>query len=484
MAMFPDNQLRRWTVHGSFNLPRHTRITALISHGTTTQDDRLHPYTVSTEPTFMIDLATMLGGFSLPSNIDGRHDTNVYDFKVVSRPVDWLTLKAFWKEYDYRNKTKSITMPGYVVGDHNFGDSRRNLPYDYDRTTWGAGAKARPLDWLSFGLDYSMENMKRNWANVTDSDEDTLKATLDLDVTDWLFLRAMGKWQERDTHSYDSHYNQPSFPLDPLYEYENFGMRRFYQTDRDRDSYSLMIQVTPVEQFEIYGELTFAENDYGMPKLHHWDPPYTLGETSEGPHHGLLKDENSSWTVGVSFMPDQRFSGWVDYTHEKTKHDVASRERRHDSPVQPRANDPDSEWWSHTSERYKTITAGFDTELVKDTVDLNVSLSHTRGRGYINTDWIPGGVSGATGDPSNDWGDWATTKDDLTMAQIFLDWHLRSNLDTGFRYTYEDWDGEDWQIDAMQPYMGYTGDSTGIYLGANWEDYTNHIVSLLVHYSF
>jgi hypothetical protein len=288
----------------------------------------------------------------------------------------------------------------------------------------------------------------------------------------------MYKWQERTTANYDPHYNQPSFPLDTLSEYENFGVRRFYMTDRDRDAYSLLVQVTPIERLEFYGEATYAKNDYGMPGLKN-TVVYTQGEPNDQPQHGLLDDKNRSYTVGLAFSPTERLNGWADYTWEKNTANLGSRYRRSNNPAM---NDPLNEWSTLMRERYNTLTLGFDAVLIVDKLDVTGSVSHSESKGHIDTVAVSGGSS--SGEPDNDYGIWPALNDDLRVGRLDFDYHLRSNLDFSLRYWYERWDAEDWATDIMEPYMDEAGEDESIFLGAKFNNYTNHIVSLLVRYSF
>jgi hypothetical protein len=56
------------------------------------------------------------------------------------------------------------------------------------------------------------------------------------------------------------------------------------------------------------------------------------------------------------------------------------------------------------------------------------------------------------------------------------------------RYWYESWQEDNFASDFMQPYMGDPGNDPGssnsVYLGMDYRNYKNHIVSFLLRYRF
>ncbi len=468
-SMSPDSDLQQWSINGSLNLPGKTRIYALISQSETEQNDDFLPMTIN--GTLMPGFVALDPSFDMPNDLDGSNKRDVLSLSVISRPIDWLSLKAFWNSNEFDNDSRIIEFPGYVNSDHSVsGTARKNLLYAYEKENWGFSAGFHFIDWMSFSIGYDELDMERDYAAVTDSTEDTIKLSVDVNATDWLFLRATYKNQNRESHDYYTHYNQEGFLNSTLSDYENYGLRRFYWTDRDRDYYDIMLQISPNDIFEIYGQLTYWKNDYDHTPQHH----LPAGEDDDLPQLGRMEDKTTSWTIGFSFAPSKRFSGWVDYTKEQYDMDMDSKYRQ--TPANP--NDENGWWGLRNDETSDVFTLGFDAVLVSDILDLNGSLSVSDSDAKSDYVWIEGGH--ASSDPEVD--GYPVITDKLTVAYLNLEYHIRSNFDIGFRYWYEEWEGEDWAVDTLTPY--YAVEANNTYLGARFEDYTNHVLSIMAAYSF
>jgi hypothetical protein len=65
---------------------------------------------------------------------------------------------------------------------------------------------------------------------------------------------------------------------------------------------------------------------------------------------------------------------------------------------------------------------------------------------------------------------------------------LSPKLDYSVRYWYESWEDENFGTDFSEPYMGDPGNDPGsaqsVFLGLDFDDYTNHIVSVMLRYQF
>ena len=115
---------------------------------------------------------------------------------------------------------------------------------------------------------------------------------------------------------------------------------------------------------------------------------------------------------------------------------------------------------------------------------LNASLSQSVGKGDIETHFVPGG--NASGDTTL--AHFPQLKTTLSIAQLGLDRAVRDNLDFALRYWFEKWDEDNFASDFSQPYMGDPGNDAGskeaIFLGLDFANYTNHILSFLLRYRF
>jgi hypothetical protein len=65
---------------------------------------------------------------------------------------------------------------------------------------------------------------------------------------------------------------------------------------------------------------------------------------------------------------------------------------------------------------------------------------------------------------------------------------VRPDFDYAIRYWFESWDEENFASDFNKPYMGAPSQdpsmAQALYLGLDFKDYTNHILSAVLRYRY
>ncbi|HKY32327.1 MAG TPA: MtrB/PioB family outer membrane beta-barrel protein [Candidatus Polarisedimenticolia bacterium] len=501
MSLWNDNQWTRVGLFGGVNLPGRTRIDASVSRTQTTQDDELLPMTIN----------ALLAPSPLPaSRFDGEHVTTNAQIRVSSRPVREFRWSAWARMFELDNESPSLTFQDYVTtdasipvcGNVNVCDAsgngsaaddriaRRSLPFAFERSSLGALVGWSPVSWLDGALSYEREEMKREFSAVEDSGEDIYKLALDFDLGEAWGLRATIRHQERRADAYHSHYLEESFPIgEPVAAAFNEGMRRFYWTDRDRDSAGLLLDWTPVAAWSFYGEATWQDDEYFDPETgQELGTSFTVMQDRNfdgAPEAydillaGRTKDTMRSWTAGVAFTPGSRFGVSADHTFERWEYSLASRYRNVAAGVG--TDNPLDNWSSDVEDDHRTINVGLQAALTADARwRLSVDVSRSEGRGVITTDFVPGGAS--SGDtPLTEFPELESV---LTIGMAAVTHSLRPGLDYAVRYWYESWNEDNFSADFNRPYMGAPSQdpsmAQALYLGLDFQDYTNHILSLIL----
>jgi MtrB/PioB family decaheme-associated outer membrane protein len=499
LTLANDNRLAQGTIYGGVNLPGHTRIDATVSRSETTQDDPFLPMTTN----------TLLSPAPLPAaSYDGKYDITLASVRVSSRPTRNVRWSAWLRSWDYNNKSPEVTFADYVMTDYqiplcsNANEcgattnhiARRSLPYGWQRTNFGASAGVRPVQWLDVSGSLERENLKRDFSAVTDSHEDTAKLAVDFDVADWLTIRTTARRQERRADAYDAEYNLESFPIgEAIVAASNEGMRRFIWTDRNRDQYNLSLDFNAGKAVSIYAETTYTRDLYLDPDTgKHVGSSITIQEdrdfngTPESINlllAGRTDDKYLSYTLGFGVTPGPRFSLSADYTWEDSAYGLETRFR---TPVANIGSDnPLDNWGTDTDDKYKTATLGLTTDLAASgRWKLIVDASRSEGTGAIANHFVPGG--NASSDTTLL--EFPLLKTTLTIAQATLTHSVRKNLDWSVRYWYEEWHEDNFASDFSQPYMGDPGNDPGsvtsIFLGLDFKNYTNHLLTFFMHYRF
>ncbi|HEV8335937.1 MAG TPA: MtrB/PioB family outer membrane beta-barrel protein [Candidatus Polarisedimenticolia bacterium] len=501
MSPWSDNRLFKWEVYGGADFAGHSRVSATFSRNTTTQDDPFLPKTVN----------TLLIGSTAPlpaSSLDGKHEISFGSVSLSSRPLSWLRYSAWFRDYHFDNQTPSLVFTDYVMTDYQIplcGNAnacgattnpiqRRSLPYSYEKTNLGASAGFQPLAWLGVTAAFDREGLERNVAAVTDSDEDSFKLALDFDLSDSLTLRVWGRHQERRADEYDAEYFEESFPIgEANIAAANEGERKYLWTDRDRDMATLTAEFSPGPKLTLFSEATLARDDYLDPNTgkkigesftvtedRNFD---TIDETYVLLLAGRIDDKITTYAVGGRFTPSDRWNLYADYTWEDREYRMASRYRNVSGGIG--TDNPLDDWGSDSKDRYDTANAGFNFDLTKDRRwRLDGAYTWSKGTGEIETHFVPGGA--ASGDTTLT--EFPRVKTTLAIAQTGLTCALRENLDFAFRYWYEKWHERNFASDFNRAYMGDPGNDPGsreaVYLGLDFEDYSNHILSFLLRYRF
>lgn len=505
MTFGTDNQWAQVAVRGGLNLAARTRVDASFSTSRTTQDDPFLPMTIN----------TLLVAAPLPAgSYDGEYNTDTYDLRVSSRPFENWRFRGWTRSYDVENKSPSLLFVDTVVTDFQFplcGNvnlpcdannndvlddriPRRSLPYDYARRNTGVQVGWEPLGWLDGSLTYEREDLDRDFSAVESSSEDSYKITLDFDAASWLFVRTLFRTQERRADEYHAHYLEESFPNgEPTEAAFNEGTRRFYWTDRDRDSYSLQFDVTPAARWTIYGELTGYNEDYFDPETGQAiGTSFTVQEdrdfngtpeTYDILLAGRTENKGQSQALGFTYTPGARFDLFADVTHETWDYALASRYRNVTAGVG--TDNPLDNWTSDADDDYDTLNAGFFWKLSEDRVwTLRGDFTHSEGTSLISTAFVPGGSgSGDTSLPV-----FPEVSATLDLATLDLTRAPRGNFSYSLRYWYEAWDEDNFASDFNLPYMGNPNQdpsmANAVFLGIDFGDYTNHILSFLVRYTY
>jgi hypothetical protein len=494
-----DNRMAQVTLFGGVNLAGHTRVDATVSRSETTQDDPFLPKTTN----------TLLAPAPLPTtSYEGKYDIDLVSLRIASRPTAKMRWSAWVRDWKYDNKSPEVSFTDYVMTDYQIplcananacGSTttpiaRKSLPYAWERANYGGSFGVRPVSWFDGSLSFEREDLKRDFSAVTRSGENILKLTLDFDVSSRLSIRTTARRQERRADEYDAEYNLESFPIgEAIVAASNEGMRRFMWTDRDRDQYSVLFDYSATQTVSIYAETTYTRDLYFDPNTGKAvGDSYTVQEDRNFdtvPENidillaGRTDDKYLTYTLGCQYAAGMRLVLHGDYTWEKSTYGLETRFR---TPVANIGSDnPLDNWGTDTDERYETATLGLSADPSgSGRWRIDVDASRSQGTGRIENHFVPGG--NASSDTTLL--EFPLLKTTLTIAQLGLTRTVGKNLDYTLRYWYEKWHEDNFASDFSQPYMGDPGNDPGsgtsIFLGLDFANYTNQLLTLFLHYRF
>jgi len=412
----PDNLYHNASLFGSLmDLPLNTRLSLNAAWGLMKQDDDFVPFTIN----------SAIASPPLPApGIDAEVRTALLDFRLTSRPRDYIHANARFRYFDYDNKTQQIEFSqGYVVSDtFPSPDPVRNLPVSYKKTTAGADLGFDVSSNSRFNLGYTLERIKRENREVARQDDQVFQGSFDVRPTPWLDLRAGYKRTERDIDDYD--YTVPlqgggADTQEPL-------LRKYTQADMVRDQAEFLAVLYPTDALSLSGSFTYGKDDF-----------------EESPF-GLLEDTHYSASFDAAYSVTDRANLHAFYTYERYQY----RQNANGS-----VGLAVSEWFADSEDIVNTVGAGIDISLIPKRLDLSVSYSLSD---------VDGDIHFFT--PAQDTSDFPIV--DETRLQILnakLKCHVGKGLYVTVGYLYEKFDFDDFQ---NQGFTYVPTDTAGLYNGA------------------
>ncbi len=491
LDLWPSNDYLRYFVTASYPLPLRSRITAQYSQGTTEQDDAFLPYTLNEAVIFDVgpdgtantadDI--LARDAELPArDLDGEIVTTTAALRLISRPLDPLALRATWRRYEYENNSRELFFPGYAAAGESYmrRDIGRPLINDvggYQRTQWALGGSWRFGRPATIDVEYGQQDWEYDHRQVEGTTETTLAARLRVEPVDWLAARLT--------------YSDSTREFEGEYEIglETSRIRMYDVWDRDRQAYSVEVDVTPGDAWTFGAGYGRREDEY--PGVVPEPEPLPGSNPFPSYPYGLNAAENESVWALIGFARE-RYTVQATVGHDSdswdslhaTKTSLANDAIQYDPQNRWRRLQDDGTTWGN-------LFLGLD--LLPNKARLTVDLTYSDYGGDLETTNLETPtINSAVAY------DYPELNTKLFTARVALDWVFTRNLTLSANYWYEPFRLDDFAWDVLQPYMQgrllETGDAPGdvrpmnvnrlLWLDARYSDYTAHVASLLLHMKF
>ncbi len=430
VALPPDNMAHYITLAGGLNLPYRTRVNSAFSYGLRLQDEGLVP-----------SLNPPAGGSD--PEFDGQVSVFHYFLSGKSRPIDPLTLNAFYRLYSHDDQS-----------DQSDVEDIESARYSFMRHTAGLDAKWQ-FQWpvtLMAGYHFQRWDRDGDIVEVEETSEHTPKISLDYRPSTWLSVGASYSHSIRNGSGY--HPNSDVAALPPGHTSIPPGtsctachgagaplggnplMRRFNLADRDRDAVDFFTELTPLDNLTLSANVSMASDDYD-------DSPF-----------GLQDDENWSAGVDISWRPIPRLALHASYMHEEYE----TRQRVDEDDI-----DIDPGRILVTEDDVDTVGIGGTAVLIPQKLDLDMNWSLSYANSDLNNRRLP------------------DIEDTLTQYKTYLRYHFSGHWSAKIGYIYETFDITDAYRERL---VTSPDDDHRLFLSDYYEDYTAHIIVLGVKYRF
>jgi MtrB/PioB family decaheme-associated outer membrane protein len=478
VSLPPTNMAHTLSLQGAVNLPLRTRISSNFTYGLRLQNDDFLPQT-STNTLPLTNPSVALPQKSL----HGAVQTILFNLNATSRPLPLpVTFTAKYRLYDLIDDSDVVRFQAFVVNDQptvtpgptfsqRFSYMRQNADLD------GRWQITRPL---ALTLGTAWERWDRpTTREVPESDEFFAKAAVDVTPADWLMLRATYLPSFRRINRYNTNsLSQVETNAAPGEPGQSYLLRKFDESDRDRQRVDLMVQITPTETLTITPTASYRFDDYIASGLQH----DASGPGQKGAMLGL--QEAVSWSAGMdlNWTPTERLSFATGYVHESNFQKQRSRNRT--SGTTPAGDDPAFDWVSDNTDTVDTYHASITARLIPGKLDLKFAGNYSYALGRIET-WnpnAPGNTAVAAAAGTNAVAErFPAFEDSLLRLEASLRYHFAQAWTASLNYAYEAFRKHDFRTDTINPFV--PGDSA-IYLGNDLKNYEAHIFGVTIGYHF
>lgn len=342
-SLEPSNEAMQFRAYGAVNFDNRSRLSADFSFGSMEQDDPLFNYSVNSSLAVHTPLPR--------TRMDAKIDTTFANLRYTAQPTNRLSVLASYTLDDRDNKTARdewIYIGGDSQDQKDSDDARINLPYSYEKkkfdlkATWRAARGVR----VKGGIE-SMDTT-RTYSEVLGSDE--TKAFVGISLRKWEKASVSFDYatSERDIDGYKGNRTFLLSHLPGHYDDDDFenlpGLRKFNQTDRERDEYRFRADFFPSDKANFAISSSWYEDDYN----------------DANNLFGLQQSEVTIWTVDAGFYPREGVTLTAYYTMESYDSEQTSRSWNSRTPGSP--DDPNRNWMADSEDEVDTwnIAIRFD----------------------------------------------------------------------------------------------------------------------------
>lgn len=470
ISLAPDNMHQRLSLTAARNLTNTTRLTLTAEYGKMEQDEELLPYTINP----LIATPRDLPRDSAETEIDVTH----VSLNLTSRPTRELSVNARYRYYDTNNKTDRALFHRVTNDTGTQSDIADGafyaLPFDYSKNSLDVDATYRITSATRIKAGLGHEVTDRDYRAAEQTKENKYKLGLSSRFSSMLtaainYTRA----EKRVDGDYD---NEPLYnayhsytSASGMYNYSGTGnfdlnpaIRQFDLAERDRDSYSVRVNLLPLDTTSVAFIYRYRNDDYSDSEL------------------GWQEDRSRSYTVDVTTSPTRNATFYAYYTNDLGEKEQASRSFSpcggpscgpgDETQAYDQSIDPTRNWWAdHTD--------------MTDTVGIGTSLAFLRGQFTIDADYVHAkstteiefrAAAGLAITPE-DMPDLKTKRDTVNLTGKYK---LRKDLIIGLGYGYEKYESDDWATDSIDPASGDVDNI--LLLSGSAPDYEAHLVKLFI----
>lgn len=453
----PDNESHGIMISGFVNLPMSSRWAGAFGWERWTQNEQFLPYTLNSQTGAPFDVTN---ADNLPQeSLEGVIENLTVDQLFTTRPFDNLTINVRYKVYREENKTEPILFPGYaafleswwrtaITG--SFGTRLiENEPASYTRQRAGGEVIWEPISWLKWRGEYEFERWDRTHRQVETSDEHKLMTTFTFKPTSKLRADIDYRYQDRTPDFYFS---------GPL---ENQRLRMFDQAKRIRNDARFRWQWAATPRLGLSGDFAYFSDDYDQNQF------------------GLARYIERRAGIEALFNPRENATVYINYSREHYNSTLNSISKT-GAPFN------DLNRWNREDRAINdNFGIGASTYLYKAKWFLDVNYNYNLGRDLMTSYNVSTPQASAVLNATTY--DFPESEYRYQEFSVDTNYQVYRNISLGFRYYYEPFKLDDWQLNGLSPYpvdqlAPETDGRKFLLLDSRYTSHNAHIVSLYIRF--
>jgi MtrB/PioB family decaheme-associated outer membrane protein len=459
LSLPPSNSMVGVNGLASVKLPGRSRLNAYISTSLL-QDSvasSLMPNTINTATTGLLPLPR--------TTVEGEAKTLAYNVNFVSRPGKNFDFTARFQGHDYDNRTPEFDMVQRIAYDNSPSTLATPIPteaFSLNRHLFDVEGRWLPAAGTSLGVGFSRLDEERNHRVYETIVDDVVRVTFDTLTNRWFSVRAKYEHGVRSGEDFED-------VLTPVGEQPS--MRHFDVASRDRDRFTLIGFITPINNLILNVSVAAGNDAY----------------TESG--MGLGDNNHRVYAIGFDTTPKDNITFGMSYSNENYTSLSRSRQASPNTPAgcvntypAPTGSttcqfyDPTRNWQSDVDDNADSFILNASFLKLWQKVDINVSWDINQSKAFY------GYVTDPTNDPTLPEGTPPLTstlptptqlpdvKSNLNRGEVDLMYNFTPRIGFGFSYWYENYDVEDWALDAESTGSGVTNNA--VLLGYMYKPYT------------
>jgi hypothetical protein len=354
MAQPPSNSLDTVSWMGMVKLPGRTTANASFSMGASHQDAELIPWTTNTSINTPAVYAAFPGLAELPRDAaQMRVDYTSGTMSLSSRAIKNFTLTARYRYNGRSDFTRPFDAIEYVRFDAVPEETAtgESEPYVISNNTLDANVAYTGIPRSTIRAGYGYQQYEHGVRATQGWQDNTARISYDFVGNQFFTLRALYEHTNRDTIN---------LSIDTITEGGAQPDLRFYdEAARTRNRGTLIADLSPTSDFGISFSFSKGKDDYAGA-----DPTQEFG---------LLNNENTSWTAGVTYAPSAKVNVGAEYGRDTYN---ALQESRNANPApDPSWTDPDRNWTMTNDEKVNNFSLYLDLIKALEKTDIRVAYN-------------------------------------------------------------------------------------------------------------